>query len=144
MTLSLNIESPDLKAQVMKFLQVDRIVDRRVKPAMQKSVALSHTGWRNVAAVDTGHYRNTLQSNIQSMAGGRIIQGSVKTFAVSPTGFPYPFALENSTRYHYRRTSKRGQQTAGQITRMFKRITPSINQHFFTAQILITNDLAVK
>ena len=90
--------SPDLKRQVKLFDNINKNVDRFSRPAMNNSVKIMLTGWRDIAAVDTGLYKNTLKTEVKTIASGRILQGAVRTFVASRTGFPYPRALENSTR----------------------------------------------
>ena len=141
-----SITSPDLAKQIILLspANVNRVVNKRAFPAMQSSVRLMLTGWKDVAAVDTGLYKATLKMEIKSLASGRIIQGSVKTFAVSRAGFPYPRALEDSTRYHYRSTRRRGQQTAGKVVKMYQARIPQVNKLFISANNKIVLDLAVK
>ena len=139
-----SISSPDLNKQLVLLSKVDSITNKHAFPAMQQSVKSMLAGWKDVAAVDTGIYRGTLKMDVKSLASGRIIQGSVKTFSMSPKGFPYPRALEDSVRYHYRGTRRRGQRTAGQVTRMFMSRIPIYKKLFAKAQRNIVKDLAVK
>lgn len=146
MGLSLNISSPDLTEQVKKFgaATVNKIIDRFSRPAMNNSVKIMLTGWRDIAAVDTGRYKNTLKTEVKTIASGRILQGAVRTFAASRTGFPFPRALENSVRYHYRSTKRQGQRTAGKLAMTFKANTPTVIKQFANANDKIVKALAVK
>jgi hypothetical protein len=140
------ITSPDLAKQV-KLLGIDnvnRVVNKHAFPAMQMSVRSMLAGWKDVAAVDTGFYKGTLKMEIKSLASGRILQGSVKTFAISPGGFPYPRALEDSVRYHYRSTRRQGRRTAGQVVKMYLARIKVVRKLFIKASDLIVKDLAVK
>jgi len=141
-----SVVSPDLMKQVQLLgpVNVNKVVNKQAMGAMQVSVRQMFTGWQGVAAVDTGLYKNTLKMEIKSIAGNRIIQGAVRTFAVSPRGFPYPRALEDSTRYHYRSTRRRGQRTAGQVVKMFRNKLPEINKLFIKANDNIVRSLVVK
>ncbi len=141
-----SITSPDLMKQVQLLgtRNVNRVTDKHGFSAMQMSVRSMIAGWKDVAAVDSGIYRGTLKMEIKPLAGGRILQGSVKTFATSSSGFPYPRALEDSVRYHYRSTRRQGQRTAGQVVKMFQARIPQINKLFIAANNKIVNDLAVK
>lgn len=141
-----SISSPDLEKQVQLLgsVNVNRVVNKHGFGALQMSVQQMITGWKDVAAVDEGFYKATLKMEVKEIAGGTIIQGAVRTFAMSPAGFPYPRALEDSTRYHYRSTKRRGQQTAGQVVRMFRNRLPQINKLFARAGNRIVKDLAVK
>ena len=143
MSLNITIKAPKIKVQQRKFSQVDASTKKHATTAMNQSVRLTRAGWKEVAAVDTGLYKNTLTQEVKPIAGN-IIQGAVRTFAQSPTGFPYPRALEDSVRYHYRGTRRRGQRTAGQVTKMFKAITPTIVKLFAAARNKITGDMVVK
>lgn len=140
------IESPDLTEQIKRLgaANVNRVVNKHAFPAMQKSVVNMWSGWKQIAPVKEGFYRGTLKMDIKEIAGGRILQGSVRTFAMSPTGFPYPRALEDSVRYHYRSTGQRGRRTAGQVVDMFNNRKPQFKKQFRKAQIDIVKDLAVK
>lgn len=141
-----SITSPDLEKQVelLNPVTVDRIVNKRAFPAMKSSVQNMHIGFRDVAAVDTGFYRDTLKMEMKWMASRTILHGAVRTFAKSGGGFPYPRALEDSVRYHYRSTRRQGQRTAGQVAKMFLNRMPLYKKLFNSAARLITNDLAVK
>ena len=141
-----SITSPDLAKQVELLgpANVERVVNKHAFPAMQNSVRSMLAGWKDVAAVDTGFYKGTLKMEIKSLASGRILQGSVKTFAMSPGGFPYPRALEDSVRYHYRSTRRQGRRTAGQVIKMYQARIPTVRKLFIKASNLITKDLAVK
>ena len=140
------ITSPDLAKQV-KLLgpaNVNRVANKHAFSALQMSVRSMLAGWKDVAAVDTGFYKSTLKMEIKSLASGRILQGSVKTFAMSPGGFPYPRALEDSVRYHYRSTRRQGRRTAGQVVKMYLARIPGVRKLFVKASDLIVKDLAVK
>ena len=141
-----SISSPDLTEQVklLSAANVERVVNKHAFPAMQKAVVSMLSIWKNVAAVNTGLYKGTLKMAIRPLASGRILQGSVKTFAMSRTGFPYPRALEDSTRYHYRSTRREGQRTAGKVVKMFLSKIPLYKKLFIKASDLIVKDLAVK
>ncbi len=141
-----SITSPDLTKQVklLGIVNVNRVVNKHAFPAMQNATKSMLAGWRDVAAVDTGFYKGTLKMEIKSLASNRILQGSVKTFAMSPTGFPYPRALEDSTRYHYRSTRRSGQRTAGQVIKKFLTRLPLYKKQFNRAGDKIVKDLAVK
>ena len=141
-----SITSPDLTKQIalLNPVNVNRVVDKRAFSAMQTSVIIMDVGFKDVAAVESGFYKGTLKMEIKKLAGGRIIQGSVKTFATSPAGFPYPRALEDSVRYHYRSTRRRGQRTAGQLIKMFNNRKPQVDKLFIKANDNIVKDLAVK
>jgi len=144
MGLSLTVMSPDLKRQVKLFDNINKIVDRFAKPAMNNSVKIMLTGWRDIAAVVTGLYKNTLKTEVKTIDSGRILQGAVRTFAASRAGFPYPRALENSTRYHYRSTKRQGQRTAGKLAMTFKANTPTVVKQFKGANDKTVKALAVK
>ena len=141
-----SISSPDLAKQVVLLgpVNVNRVTDKHAFSAMQMSVRSMHTGFKDVAAVDTSFYKNTLKMEVKSFSAGSILQGSVKTFARSPAGFPYPRALEDSVRYHYRSTKRQGQRTAGQVARMFLNRIPVYQKLFAAAGDKIVKDLAVK
>ena len=140
------ITSPDLAKQVklLSPVHVNRVADKHAFSAMQMSVRSMLVGWKDVAAVDTGFYKGTLKMEIKSLASGRILQGSVKTFAMSPGGFPYPRALEDSVRYHYRSTRRSGRRTAGQVIKMYQARIPAVRKLFIKANDKIVKDLAVK
>lgn len=144
MTFEINIEAEDVVKQANKFANLRKIIDKHTFPAMQKSVNLMLAGWRDVAAVDTGFYRDGLKSGVQNVGGTSILQGFVATNARSRRGFPYPSALERSPKFHYRSTRRRGQQTAGQVSRMFLGLQPTLNKLFAEAQEKIIKDLQVK
>ncbi len=143
MGLNITITAPKLKEQALKFSKIDASVKKHGTSAMNEAVRLSKNRWREVAAFETGLYQNTLQTEVKPIAGN-IIQGAVRTFAQSGRGFPYPRALEDSVRYHYRSTRRKGQRTAGQVTRMFLRLRPMINRLFNSAKDRIIKDLVVR
>lgn len=139
------ITSPDLAKQVklLNPVHVNRVADKHAFSAMQMSVRSMLTGWKDVAAVDTGFYKGTLKMEIKSLASGRILQGAVRTFAMA-AGFPYPRALEDSVRYHYRSTRRQGRRTAGQVIKMYQARIPAVRKLFVKANDKIVKDLAVK
>lgn len=142
--LTISIKSPDLKKQGILLKRAPKKLDQSLGRNMQTSVRMTHVGWRAVAAVKTGLYRNTLKPEIKTLASKTILQGAVRSFTRSPQGFPYPRALEDSTRYHYRSTRRRGQRTAGQVIKNFKRIVPTIRKLFKKGNDDLIKSLKVK
>jgi len=144
MSLNMTIEYPKVQQQIFKLMNAEKRADKIAFPAMMASVRIMYVGWREVAAVDTSYYKNTLKMEVEHIAGTKFLQGAVRTFATSSRGFPYPRALEDSTRYHYRSTSRRGQRTAGQVARMFLNRRPLVLKQFASAGQKLVKDLEVK
>ncbi len=144
MPFQATISAPDIDKQIALFGNQNKIIERFTRSAMADSTKLMLAGWRDVAAVETEKYKNTLKMEVKSIASGRILQGSIRSFARSDRGFPYPRALENSTIYHYRATKRRGQRTAGKLARAFLSTIPLVNKNFARASVKIVNALAVK
>lgn len=142
--LTISLRSPDLKKFGITLKRAPKLLDKSISKNMQTSVKMTKTGWRSVAAVATGRYRNTLKQGIRHLASKTILQGGVRSFTRSAKGFPYPRALEDSVRYHYRSTSRRGQRTAGQVIKMFKRIKPTVIRLFKAGNDAVIKSLKVK
>lgn len=142
--LTISFTIPDLKKQVFLFKRAPKVYAKNIMEALQAGVKQTHTGWRDVAAVETGHYRNTLKPEIKSIASAKTIQGAVRSFATSTAGFPYPRALEESVRYHYRSTRRRGQRTAGKVVKMFLRLKPTIQKGIKAAVDKTVKSMVVK
>ncbi|MCK5564539.1 MAG: hypothetical protein KAJ07_04780 [Planctomycetes bacterium] len=121
MVAAFNITSPDLVKQEALFEALQVFLPKKKRVTARQGGNLLLLGWQEVAARDTGFYANTLDMEIKEIAGTTpITQTAVFTNARSSKGFPYPRALEESTRYHYQSTTRKGQSTAGQVSLMFK------------------------
>ena len=121
MTQTFDITSPDLVEQAQQFEALPALIVSELGKTATRSGQILELGWQGVAARDTNFYANTLQMEITEIAGTLPeAQTAVFTNAHSEHGFPYPRALEDSVRYHYRSTARKGQRTAGQVNRMFK------------------------
>jgi hypothetical protein len=88
-------------------------------------------GWIEVGAIDTGFYIGNIEAEVRPIAS--VLQARAYTEVKSPAGFPYPKALEESTRYHYRATMRKGQETASQISKMFKELRPKLEKRIDAA-----------
>ncbi len=135
---TISLTAPDVTKQVQKLSNFDREYIRAARAVAQNTSRLMQSGWKSVAAVESGRYRGSIIAKVRSPAS-KFVQAVASTSMRSPGGFPYPRALEDSTRYHYRGTGRRGQRTAGQVFRKFKTLTPQ-----FAKALKSLGDLLVK
>jgi len=136
------IEIKGLTEQVMKLNRFPHYAGRRFKDAAEGSVKLLERNWKIVAPVDTGRYRASIAGRVKSVAGASVV-AVVGTNVTSARGFPYPYALEHSMRYHYRRGPRQGQFTFNRVRRVLKRAQGSIKRRFNKAVKLIVKDLEI-
>jgi len=117
--LQFTLRFPDLDKQITKLQGFERVFGQEARKLGKQTSILMRRGWRGVAAYETGHYRQSIDTRVEDIAKTHV-QAIAETDVRSSKGFPYPRALEESTRYHYRSTSRVGRRTAGQVTRVFK------------------------
>jgi len=136
------IEIRGLTEQVMKLRGFDVIAGRRFMVASEQSVKLLERNWKRVAPVDTGQYRASISGRVKSITGANVV-AVVGTNVRSERGFPYPAALEESTRYHYRRGPRKGQLTWLRVRRVLEQAKGTIKRRFNKAVKLIVKDLEI-
>ena len=125
MTILLELKAPNIDEQIRLLKGFDKAYNRFTNESLDEGNDLVGRGWRAVAAVKDGTYKSNISSKVETVAGA--FHGITSTDVRSGAGFPYPLALEESTRYHYRSTRFRGRRTAGMATRMFKKLKGSLN-----------------
>lgn len=121
--MSMSISIPNLEPQIRKLADFDRVSDKEIRLMQQVNAAEMVAGWRPVAAFKTGTYMASIHGEVRPV--GPEIHAVASTSVRSNSGFAYPRALEESNRYHYRSTVRRGANTAGQVARMFKAQQPN-------------------
>jgi hypothetical protein len=119
---------PELDEFIEKLAIPDAAVEAAALIPMKEASWFMEASWEAIAAIDTRRYVDSIESEVRSLSGV-ILQAFASTDVTSPAGFPYPRALEDSERYHYRKTARAGQRTAGQIARMFKAIRPRLEEY---------------
>ena len=122
--MSMTVTIPKLSVMQLRTAGLEAELDRLLTADAIRNSNAAATAWRAVAAVDTGWYRGSITPKVRKISG--IIQAIASTNVRSANGFPYPRALEDSSRYHYRRTSRKGQQTAGQVAKVAKTLAPKV------------------
>ena len=136
------IEIKGLTEQVMKLSRFDQVASRHFRIAAEGSVKLLERNWKKIAPVDTGRYRSSIRGRVNTARGATVV-GICGTNVVSGRGFDYPYALEHSMRYHYRRGPRQGQFTFNRVRRVLKRAQGSIKRRFNKAVKLIVKDLEI-
>ena len=139
------IEVRGLTEQIRKLNRFDHIAGRYFKEAAEGSVKLLERNWKIIAPVRLiggGRYRSSIAGRVKSIAGANVV-AVVGTDAVSDKGFPYPAALEESKRYHYRSGPRQGQFTFNRVRRVLKKARGSIKRRFNKAVRNIIKDLEV-
>ena len=136
------IEIKGLDKQLTKLYRFDQYSFRRFKDAAEGSIKLLERNWKIVAPVDTGLYRSRISGRVKSVVGTTIV-AVVGANVLSDKGFDYPYALEHSKRYHYRRGPRQGQFTYNRVRRVLKRARGSIKRRFNKAVKLIVKDLEI-
>ena len=136
------VEIKGLPEQIMKLKGLDNIASRHFRIAAESSVKLLERNWKRVAPVDTGRYRSSITGRVNT-ARGTVVVGICGTNVTSNKGFDYPYALEHSQRYHYRRGPRQGQFTYNRARRVLKRARKSITARFNKAVKRIVKDLEI-
>jgi len=136
------IEIRGLDKQLMKLYRFDQYAFRRFKTAAEGSIKLLERNWKTIAPVRTGRYRSSITGKVKSVVGTDVV-AVVGTNVASDKGFPYPYALEHSKKYHYRRGPRQGQLTYNRVRRVLKRARGSITRRFNKAVKLIVKDLEI-
>jgi len=136
------IEIRGLTEQVMKLRGFDTFAGIRFKQAGETSIKFLERGWKKDAPVDTGRYRSSISGRVKSVVGPNVV-AVVGTNVTSSRGFPYPAALEDGARYHYRRGPRRGQPTMGRVKRILKNARGTIQKTFDNAVKRLVKDLEI-
>jgi len=136
------IEVKWLTEQIIKLANFDTFAGVRFRRAGELAVYSLERGWKRLAPVDKGRYRSSITGRVKSVVGASIV-AVVGTNVTSDRGFPYPAALEESKRYHYRRGPRQGQFTYNRVRRVLKRARRSIKRLFNDAVKLIVKDLEI-
>ena len=139
--ISYEVEVKGFTEQIKKLANFDKIANKHMRPAGLESVALLEREWKIDAPVDKGRYRSSIAGRVRIL-GGEVV-GIVGTNVKSATGFPYPAALEESRRYHYRAGPRRGQPTAGRVKRILKNAKDRIIKRFQVARDRIIKELEI-
>jgi len=137
MTAIVTVTIPKLKVFTLRANGFEKDLDRRLRILATKTANNVAREWKAISPIDTGRYRGSLQPRIRMIAGIR--QAIVSTNVRSAAGFPYPRALEDSTRYHYRSTARQGQETTGHVAKVARKLTPQVR-----AESKKTTDEALK
>lgn len=127
-------------AQVRRLVAFDKRAERHMRAAHEQAIHNLVPAWKSVAPYETGHYQRSIEGRVERLVGGEVVS-IIGTPVKSRRGFPYPAALEESARYHYRRTRFRGQETRGQVKRTFERRVKTLLRVFERAASRILDDL---
>ena len=136
------IEIRGLTEQIRKLNRFEVTAFRHFKVAAEQSVKLLERNWKMIAPVKTGQYRSSIAGRVKSVVGTDVV-AVVGTNVRSDRGFPYPAALEQSMRYHYRSGPRKGQFTYNRVTRVLKRAQGTIKARFNKAVRNIVKDLEI-
>jgi hypothetical protein len=127
--------------QITKLKGFNRIANKHLRRASLESTTLLERKWKMDAPVDTGRYRSSIAGRVRTL--GSEVVGIVGTNVRSATGFPYPAALEESKRYHYRTGPRAGMPTMGRVKRLFKVAQEQILNSFKKARDRIIKELEI-
>lgn len=136
------IEIKGLTEQVQRLYRFDSIAGRHFMVAAEQSVKLMERNWKMIAPVKTNRYRSSIHGSVKTITGPNVV-AVVGTNVRSDRGFPYPYALEHSARYHYRRGPRRGQLTLLRVRRVLEQAKGSIRRRFNAAVKNIVKDLEI-
>ncbi len=139
----LEFDFKDVTKQRKKLAGYDKLSKRHFSRAMGQSVTVLLSDWKEIAPVLTGRYRGSLAGRIVQGRGSVLLEGSVGT-NVTSDGFPYPAALEQSSKFHYAHGPRRGQRTAGRAKGVLKGNTKRITGFFEDALETIIKKLVVR
>ena len=140
--ISYEIEIKGLTEQIRKLNRFEVTAFRHFKGAAEESVKLLERNWKMIAPVKTNRYRSSIAGRVKSIVGTNVV-AVVGTNVKSDKGFPYPAALEQSMRYHYRSGPRKGQFTYNRVARVLKRAQGSIKARFNKAVRNIVKDLEI-
>jgi len=140
--ISYEVEIRGFDEQIRKLANFDRVAYKHMRQAGLESVALLERKWKQIAPVDKGRYRSSIVGRVSTITGGNVV-GIVGTNVRSAKGFPYPAALEESRRYHYRAGPRRGQFTMNRVKRLFKRAVTAIKRKFNVAVKKVIEELEI-
>ena len=139
----IQLQASGFEEQIRKLRDFAHIAEPHIRQALQESVQVIGSGWRQVAAEgETGDYRGSIAGRVTHLAGFRGL-AIVETRAGS-SGFPYPARLESSDRYHYRSGSQKGQRTKGKVRGMFRARKQDLLRKVEQAIQKVVNWLAVR
>ena len=139
------IEIKGLTEQIRKLNRFEVTAFRHFKVAAEQSVALLERNWKMiapVALVKGWRYRSSIHGRVKSVVGTNVV-AVCGTNVKSDKGFPYPAALEQSMRYHYRSGPRKGQFTYNRVARVLKNAQGSIKARFNKAVRNIVKDLEI-
>ena len=136
------IEIKGLAEQIRKLNRFEVTAFRHFKGAAEQSVKLLERNWKMIAQVKTNLYRSSIHGRVKSVVGTDVV-AVCGTNVRSDRGFPYPAALEQSMRYHYRSGPRKGQFTYNRVARILKNAQGSIKARFNKAVRNIVKDLEI-
>ena len=140
--ISYEIEIKGLTEQIRKLNRFEITAFRHFKGAAEESVKLLERNWKMIAPVKFNRYRSSIHGEVKSVVGTDVV-AVCGTNVKSDKGFPYPAALEQSMRYHYRRGPRKGQFTYNRVARVLKNAQSSIKARFNKAVRNIVKDLEI-
>ncbi len=138
--ISYDMEMVGVDEQIRKLVGYDALVDKHLLIATGLGTNKLVGDWKIIAPVDTSRYRGSISGNVSIISGSII---GIASTNVSERGFPYPAALEESAKYHYRRGPRKGQLTQGKVKRVLKMARKTIEGYYKDALKRITQALAV-
>ena len=127
--MEVGIDSSDIERQIRKLEQYPKILSKELQIGMKEATVEMQEKWQRNAPVKSRKYVMGIQRKVENKIGGEVV-GIVATNVTSNKGFPYPAALENDPKYHYRSTRRRGQPTMGHLKRAIKNAQKGINKAF--------------
>lgn len=139
MTLRAEVELRGFDAQIKRLVAYDRSAEKHMRDAHEQAIRNLVPAWKATAPFETGQYQRSITGRVRRLVGGEVV--SIIGTPVTERGFPYPAHLEESPNLHYRTTTRRGQETRGQIRSMFKRRVETLLGIFERAADRILNDL---
>lgn len=98
-----------LQEQIAAMRGADAVLGEEFQAAMAVAVQVGAGGVKEISPIDKGRLRASITGEVVSAIGMNVV-GVVGT-NVTAFGFPYPKALNESDRYHYRAGPRRGQPT---------------------------------
>lgn len=121
MTFVINLEIKGLDEELRALENFDWEFKRENRRTARVNADLMSDGMKAVAPLGEGVYLGSITDDVR-VIDENWVQAVAGTDVRSSKGFPYPRALEESVRYHYRSTRFKGRRTAGQMSRMFMRL----------------------
>lgn len=128
MTVRYTVETVGIDEQIDRLIAYNQNAERLARDTLGEAGRRVKLAWKEIAPIDTGLYRFSINSNVQRLVGGTVV--AIIGTPATDHGFPYPAQLEEVAGYHYRTTKYRGLELKGRVFNMFEKQRNKLNAMF--------------